>query len=169
MTNNNIELRGEKLRHIIGEIPSRIVRYGIIVITTVILILLVGAYHIPYPQTVNAKIQVITAYQCRMSVPYRYVNTIERGMIVNIEVDGYDAKAYGVVNGIIISTSQIPKQTSVGNVFAAKVKITDSKYKLINGMTGTASILISDESVLQMITKQIRSNLFKQREDSIDI
>lgn len=36
MADNKIELRSEKVRHIIGEIPSRIVRYGITIITFVI-------------------------------------------------------------------------------------------------------------------------------------
>ena len=46
MADSKIELRSEKVRHIIGEIPSRIVRYGITIITFVILGLLVGAYFI---------------------------------------------------------------------------------------------------------------------------
>ena len=50
MADDKIELRSEKIRHIIGEIPSRIVRYGITIITIVLLVLLVGAYFIPYPK-----------------------------------------------------------------------------------------------------------------------
>ena len=33
MADSKIELRSEKVRHIIGEIPSGIVRYGITIIT----------------------------------------------------------------------------------------------------------------------------------------
>ena len=47
MTDDKIELRSEKVRTIIGEIPSRVVRYGIIVITIVISGLLAAAYFIP--------------------------------------------------------------------------------------------------------------------------
>ena len=54
MADNKIELRSEKVKHIIGEIPSGIVRYGITIITIVILGLLVGAYFIPYPETVSS-------------------------------------------------------------------------------------------------------------------
>ena len=53
MADSKIELRSEKVRHIIGEIPSRIVRYGITIITFVILGLLVDAYFIPYPETIS--------------------------------------------------------------------------------------------------------------------
>lgn len=155
MADNKIELRSEKVKHIIGEIPSGIVRYGITIITIVILGLLVGAYFIPYPETVSAKVQVTNARQGTIDIPYKYVNTITRGMTVNIEVEGYDAETYGAANGIITSTSHTPRQTAAGSVFTAQIRITDCRYKIISGMTGTASILISNESILQKIVRRI--------------
>ena len=155
MVDDKIELRSEKVRHIIGEIPSKIVRYGIMVITIVILGLLAGAYFIPYPETISAKVQMTNARQGTIAVPYKYVNTLARGMTVNIEFEGYDAETYGVANGVITATSHIPLQAAEGNVFTAQVRITDCKYNLISGMTGTASILVSNESILQRIVRQI--------------
>ena len=155
MADNKIELRSEKVRHIIGEIPSRIVRYGITVITIVILGLLVGAYFIPYPETISAKVQMTSTYQGTIVVPYKYVHTITRGMMANIEIEGYDAETYGVANGLITATSHTPLQTEDGSVFTAQVNVTDCKYKLVSGMTGAASILVSNKSVLQRIVKQI--------------
>ena len=155
MADNKIELRSEKVKHIIGEIPSGIVRYGITIITIVILGLLVGAYFIPYPETVSAKVQMTNARQGTIDIPYKYVNTITRGMTVNIEVEGYDAETYGAANGIITSTSHTPRQTAAGSVFTAQIRITDCRYKIISGMTGTASILVSNESILQKIVRRI--------------
>ena len=71
MADNKIELRSEKVRHIIGEIPSRIVRYGITIITFVILGLLIGAYFIPYPETISANIQMTNASQGTIYIPYK--------------------------------------------------------------------------------------------------
>ena len=76
-------------------------------------------------------------------------------MTVNIEVEGYDAETYGAANGIITSTSHTPRQTAAGSVFTAQIRITDCRYKIISGMTGTASILISNESILQKIVRRI--------------
>ena len=155
MADSKIELRSEKVRHIIGEIPSGIVRYGITIITIVILVLLVGAYFIPYPETISAKIEMTDRQQGTADIPYKYVNTIARGMTANIEVEGYDAETYGVANGVIITTSHTPRQTAAGSMFTAQVKVTDCKYKIIGGMTGSASILVSNESILQRIVRQI--------------
>ena len=155
MVDNKIELRSEKVRHIIGEIPSRIVRYGITIITIVILGLLIGTYFIPYPETISAKVQMTDAHQGAITIPYKYVNTIARGMTANIEFEGYDAETYGTANGKITATSHTPRQTAEGSMFTAQVNVTDCKYKLVSGMTGTASILVSNESVLQRIVRQI--------------
>ena len=88
MADNKIELRSEKVRHTIREIPSGIVRYGITIITFVILGLLIGAYFIPYPETISAKVQMISTHQGTIDFPYKSVNTIARGMTANIEVEG---------------------------------------------------------------------------------
>ena len=157
MTDNTIELRSEKVRHIIGEIPSGIVRYGITIITIVLLVLLVGAYFIPYPETISARIEMTDRQQGTVDIPYKYVNAIARGMTVNIELDGYDAETYGTVNGTISAISYIPLQTKAGSMFTAQVRITDCKYKIISGMIGTVSILVSNESVLQRILQRITS------------
>lgn len=157
MADNKIELRSEKVRHIIGEIPSRIVRYGITIITIVILGLLIGAYFIPYPETISVKVQMTDARQGTIVIPYKYVNTIAKGMTANIEFEGYDAETYGVANGIITATSHIPKQTIAGSGFTTQVRITDCKYNLVSGMTGTASILVSNESVLQRVVQRIKN------------
>ena len=159
MVDDKIELRSEKVRHIIGEIPSKIVRYGIMIITIVILGLLAGAYFIPYPETISAKVQMTNARQGTIAVPYKYVNTLARGMTVNIEIEGYDAETYGAANGMITATSHTPRQTAEGSVFMAQVRITDCRYKMIKGMTGTASILVSNESVLQRIGRQITNSI----------
>ena len=120
-----------------------------------ILGLLVGAYFIPYPETISAKVQMTNAYQGAITIPYKYVNTIARGMTANIEFEGYDAETYGAANGIITATSHTPRQTAEGSVFTAQVRITDCKYKIISGMTGTAFILVSNKSVVQRIIQKI--------------
>lgn len=157
MADNKIELRSEKVRHIIGEKPSRIVRYGITIITIVILGLLIGAYFIPYPETISAKVQMTNARQGAITIPYKYVNTIARGMTANIEFEGYDAEIYGVANGVITATSHIPLQTEAGSVFTAQVSMPDCRHKIISGMTGTAFILVSNESILQRVIQRITS------------
>ena len=46
----SFELRSEKLRSIVGQIPSSLVRYGITAIGAILLFLLAVAYFLPYKQ-----------------------------------------------------------------------------------------------------------------------
>ena len=97
------------------------------------------------------------AHQGAITIPYKYVNTIARGMTANIEFEGYDAETYGVANGVITATSHIPLQTETGSVFTAQVSMLDCRYKIISGMTGTAFILVSNESIFQRVIQRITS------------
>lgn len=48
-TNDSIELRSEKVRNIIGSIPSNLVYWGIAIIIIICLILMVVLFFMPYP------------------------------------------------------------------------------------------------------------------------
>ena len=52
---DNIELRSEKVRHIIGQVPPTLVRTGTMVITLVVIALAVAFYIIRYPITIEAQ------------------------------------------------------------------------------------------------------------------
>lgn len=46
-----IELRSEKVRNLLGEIPSSLVRWGTVVIVAVFLVLLLVVCFMPYPHS----------------------------------------------------------------------------------------------------------------------
>ena len=121
MADSKIELRSEKVRHIIGEIPSGIVRYGITIITIVILVLLVGAYFIPYPETISTRIEMTDRQQGTVDIPYKYVNWVVKGMNVSIELEGYDTEMYGVTNGTITAISSTFKCVCVSKIISSNL------------------------------------------------
>ena len=134
-------------------------RYGITIITIVILGLLVGAYFIPYPETISTRIEIADRRQGTVAIPYQYVNTVKKGMNVSIELEGYDTEMYGVTNGTITAISSTPQHTANGNIFVAKVNVKNCKYNIEGGMAGTASILVSNESMLQRILQRVTSSI----------
>lgn len=146
-----IELRSEKVRHIIKEMPSSIVRYGIMTVTLIVLGLLSAAYFIPYPETVSAKAIVLDDKQITISLSYKYVNTIKKGMKVNVELEGYDAETYGYKTGQIMDIDNIPK----AGKFTAIVEVNIGRYRMMTGMVGSASILTTNKSILERILQRI--------------
>ncbi len=55
-TKNKIELRSEKVRKLIGEVPPSLVRWGTIIIVIVFLILLAAVCFLPYPYSTGETI-----------------------------------------------------------------------------------------------------------------
>lgn len=48
-SSNEIELRSEKVRNLLGEIPSSLIRWGTVIIITIFLILLLVVCFMPFP------------------------------------------------------------------------------------------------------------------------
>ena len=50
-TNSDIELRSEKVRSLLGEMPPSLVRWGTMIIVAIFLILLLVVCFMPYPHS----------------------------------------------------------------------------------------------------------------------
>lgn len=62
----SIELRSEKVRNIVGQIPSLLIRQGILIIGLVLLMLLGISAFIPYKKTIPVKISIHTVPKIEM-------------------------------------------------------------------------------------------------------
>ena len=149
---DNIELRSEKTRQIIGMIPSRIVRYGTLIISAIIIALLVAAYFIHYPDNLQVNAMVVDAedgaQHMQAYVPYSYVSTIHVGMNANIEFEGYPSADYGYTTTIITDIDKEVCSIDCQNYFAVYMDIQEkNNITLLPGMNGTANILISNQSI----------------------
>ncbi len=60
MPENNIELRSEEIEEILGEAPNRIIRWGITIMFSVILILIIGSYFYKSPEIKTSEITITT-------------------------------------------------------------------------------------------------------------
>ncbi|MDO4771522.1 hypothetical protein [Porphyromonas sp.] len=74
----SFELRSEKVRSIVGEIPSSLVRYGITAIGVVLLCLFVIAYFLPYKQVYSG---TATIYE----IPLSSGDSVEMNILLKFE------------------------------------------------------------------------------------
>ena len=153
---DNIELRSEKTRQIIGMVPSGIVRYGTLIITIIIAILLAVSYFVPYPENLQANATVVVDADGKLNlcayIPYSHINTIHEGMCVELEFEGYPSADYGYVSARISHIDKSAHNINGQNYFKVDLNIqTNNTIILFEGMNGTANILISDKSVLQKL------------------
>ena len=105
----NFEIRSEKVRSIVGEIPSSLVRYGITAIGVVLLFLFAVAYFLPYKQ-VYSRTAVIHDITCEQKTDTTEINVLlkfgeKRPNILTEEVSIDFQSAVEVANGSILSLS----------------------------------------------------------------
>jgi hypothetical protein len=87
---DNIELRSEKVRNIIGQIPPRIIRIGITVIFLIIIGILTGTYFFEYNYTIETTATIEQRNDTtfiQINIPANEKNKIKKGHKVVLSFD----------------------------------------------------------------------------------
>ena len=91
---DNIELRSEKVRNVIGKVPPRLISLGTVVITIIVLALAVAFYKIPYPISIEANGEVINQRTVQVFVPYKYLYLFAKPRTAHVSFEGNDIVSY---------------------------------------------------------------------------
>jgi len=169
----NIELRSEKVRNIIGQIPSRIVRSGITVLFIVVMLLLIGSYFFHYPETVQGTAHLhsdtTNLYFAKVSLPYRIIGKIEKGQKVNIEMEGYAVNNFGLLKGELTQVFPSPIEINDESLFMVKVSLSNGMTSTQNksipfypNLKGNAKITVGEHRLLEKLLSPIVS-VFKSK------
>ena len=150
---DNIELRSEKVRHIIGQVPPALVRTGTMVITLVIIALAIAFYTIRYPITIEAQGKVTSNDSVELLIPYKYLYLFDEPRTARITLEGQDNDNAPIVCPV---TSHNDKLLVVdGNhYFTAKTNIRSNGSNVQPGLNVSAHIVISDKTLWQQISKK---------------
>lgn len=170
---DNIELRSEKVRNIIGQIPPRIIRIGITVIFFVIAGLLTGSYFFKYNYTIDTS---ATIYQrndttfIQITIPANEIDKVKKGHQVILSFD----KIQNLYNKRVVTQIQtIPNRLQIKDnegYFVAQVKILhnfktpeNEIIEIINKTEVKAEIITDKISFLDRIIKPFK-NIINARE-----
>jgi len=159
---DSIELRSEKVRSIIGKIPSIVVRSGIGILFVVFILLFIGSYFFPYTETIQVSAQIIpledSTYSAKVEVPIALQSKIEQGLSVMIEIEGYSKNKYGQLSGCIDQTEPIHVTRGEHKYLVVNINLNNdlrlSSGKIITyypSMQGEAIILLKKERLLKVI------------------
>ena len=149
---DNIELRSEKVRHIIGQVPPALVRTGTMVITLVVIALAVAFYTIRYPITIEAQGKVTRNDSVELLVPYKYLYLFDESRTARITIEGQAEDAAPIVCPI---TSHNENLLIVDghHYFTAKTYIRSNGTSVQPGLNVLARIVVSDKTLWQQIFK----------------
>ena len=150
---DNIELRSEKVRHIIGQVPPALVRTGTMVITLVIIVLAVAFYTIRYPITIEAQGKVTRSDSVELLVPYKYLYLFDEPRMARITIEGQDNDVASIVCPV---TSHNDKLLIVSgkHYFAAKAPLPRYVSNAQPGLKVSARIVVSDKTLWQQVFRK---------------
>ncbi|GET30783.1 hypothetical protein [Prolixibacter sp. SD074] len=174
MDKDNIELRSEKVRNIIGKIPPRIVRIGISVLFVIVSVVLVGSYFFRYPETVQGEAVLLSHvdsssnYYVQVTLPYRFITKIQQHQSALIEMEGYDKSRYGLLRGKLIKMSRVPVTMRGMEFFKVTIRLDNGmattqmkRIPFYPNMKGNARIVVGEQPLLEKLIAPL-STLFSK-------
>ncbi|MPQ48123.1 hypothetical protein GCQ56_14040 [Marinifilum sp. N1E240] len=167
---DKIELRSEKVRNIIGQIPSHIIRNGITILFVVVIILLTGSYFFRYPDTVKGTAYLYSdslgSSLAKVYIPYHFINKIEKKQKLNIIIEGYSANEFGQLKGEIFEINPTPIVLNNVNCFIVNVILVNgmksNQNKIIpfyQNLKGDAKITVGEQRLLEKFLPSITLSL----------
>ena len=147
---DNIELRSEKVRHIIGQVPPTLVRTSTMVITLVVIALAVAFYIIRYPITIEAQGKVTRNDSVELLVPYKYLYLFDESRTARITIEGQAEDAAPIVCPITSHNENL-LIVDGNHYFAAKTHIRSNGSNSQPGLKVSARIVVSDKTVWQQV------------------
>ena len=149
---DNIELRSEKVRNVIGKVPPRLVSLGTVIITVIVLALAVAFYKIPYPISIETNGEVVNHRMVQVFVPYKYLYLFNEPRTAHVSFEGYDNISYQF-DVTSHSTKLVHKED--GNYFVATATINTQgnirKSVLQKYMKADIRIIISNKTLWQQV------------------
>ena len=150
---DNIELRSEKVRHIIGQVPPALVRTGTLIITLVVIALAIAFYTIRYPITIEAQGKVTSKDSVELLVPYKYLYLFNEPHTACITLEGQDEDAAPIVCPVTSHNDKL-LIISGNHYFAAKAPIRHYDSNAQPGLNVSAHIVVSDKTLWQQVGKK---------------
>ena len=150
-SDDNIELRSEKVRNVIGKVPPRLVSLGTVVITIIVLALAVAFYKIPYPISIEVNGEVINQGTVQVFVPYKYLYLFDEPRTAHVSFEGNDNVSYKC-NIINHNAKLIHREDD--NYFMAIVTVNTQRQKspvLQKYMKADVRIIVSNKTLWQQV------------------
>jgi len=170
---DNIELRSEKVRNLIGQIPPIIIRAGISVIFIIILVLLIGSWFFKFEYTIKTTAtidQINDSLIIQLKIPANEISKIKTGQKVILDFNNipnlYNEKIVTEIQNIP-NTLEIKEDGgfyTVEIILPGKTKIELGRTLSINIEIITNAEIVTDKiSLFDRILEPIRT-MFNKRE-----
>ncbi|HRC81842.1 MAG TPA: hypothetical protein PLF27_10700 [Sedimentibacter sp.] len=171
MTNDidKIELRSEKVRNIIGQIPPRIIRVGNTVIFFIIVGFLIGSYYFKYEYTIKTTAvihQSEDTTKIHVKIPANEIEKVNAGQKVFLSFDNIPYVYNEKISVQIQSIPQAINMSQNGGFYNAEIVLTgklqsenDNDINIDDKIEVKAEIICGKISFFDKFTEPFRSIL----------
>jgi hypothetical protein len=165
--NGRSTAHSDELQDIIGRVPSRVVLYGTVVITAVLILVLAGAWFIPYPDTIKVPVVLSSIdppvqlsggtggqYSVIGKLPPELSGKVRPGQTVLIRLPEYPYEEFGQIPAHVEKLGSL----ALNGVYTVQMTLDQGLLSTRNRiiqrrpiMTGMAEIVTSNKSLLHRI------------------
>ena len=170
---DNIELRSEKVRNLIGQIPPVIIRAGISVIFFIILILLIGSWFFKFEYSIKTTATInqnTNSLIIKLTIPANEISKIKTGQKVILDFNNipnlYNEKVVIEIQSVpgILEITEDGGFYNAEIIFPVKTVIESGRtISIKNELEVNAEIVTDKISLFDRIMEPIRT-MFNKRE-----
>lgn len=167
--NQHRSYHSEPVQEIMGTVPSWITRWGVTVIFSILVLILVGCCVIRYPETLTGSVD-LTSYDrnsCHgvVHLSSAGIGKVKAGQTVNVRLNGFPYMEFGIVKAVVSDGSPAPEtgkdgreNYTVGIVFPDGLITTYGKrLPFMQGMDGEADVITDNRSLMDAIIGPMKS------------
>jgi len=169
-TEKDFELRSEDVQDVMGNVPPAILRWGISIITMVVLVLLAGCFLFKYPDVLIGKVTLTNVAPpaipvCKMLLPAQGSGKVKVGQRANVRINNFPDQEFGYLEGVVerISVTANPDGMYEVEIHFPKGLVTNYGIQLPidRQMQGSAEIITEDIRLIVRFFNPIKKILKK--------
>ncbi len=157
----DINLRSEEVQEIMGRVPSWIERWGLLTITALLTVVLVGTAFFPYPDTLTGRFTFIPMDKasgkqpaCFALLPIHGIGKVQKGQSVKVKIENYPDSEFGYLVGEVRCIANVPNEVGLYKVVINFNDMTTSTGFIIPThihMEGTAEIVVAEKRMIEKL------------------
>jgi len=163
---DEIDLHSREVQDLLGRIPSWLIRNGMIMVVSLLMVLLFGSWLFKYPDLVNGPV-VVTIDKGKPSqlnglflLNHKEIKKIRTGQLVNLKFEIYPYLEFGVVRGVVGKISSVPSGGSYEVEIQLPCGLTTTfgkKLEFRQELKGNAEIVTEDIRLLNRILGPVKA------------
>lgn len=167
--NQHRSYHSEPVQEIMGTVPSWITRWGVTVIFSILVLILVGCCVIRYPETLTGSVD-LTSYDrnsCHgvVHLSSAGIGKVKAGQTVNVRLNGFPYMEFGIVKAVVSDGSPAPETGKDGRVnYTVSIVFPDGlittygrRLPFMQDMDGVADVITDSRSLMNVIIGPMKS------------